>query len=647
MRESKIGDFLQWAFLGKRFSKLELGSQVRYVAIIGFFWLLAIPLTIVGTTYIGVHDYRLIIKSLMILSCVGSAILLRFPTKIPLHIIPIIPVSFSAIYWLYLFYTGEFHFWIAIWLLAFPPVAILLCGMVVGIIQTAIVFFTMLLFIFTPLAPIDPDFQIHLRFILFYLFIFGVVIIDERIQQFTVKREEDAIVKLAHERDIIETMKDNIQQGIFLMNGEYKILPLYSQPLISILSYYDSELEGKNFLDILSGSLSAKQLQIMQSYFSMIFTKAKSARVLESANPISEFEYRVDDRIKILSTKFELVEQAGAESVIIGIIQDITKEKEYEKDLQEQKEAQALEMQSMFEVIQIDPLVFQDFIDDTESNFNYINALLKNKTLTERQVVTKFYQNIHAIKSNAFILGLETFGKKLHEFEDEIRKISAYDDISVQDVFLLAVKLETIMQEKDSYTKMVKKIESFKSANKIDSMLIHSLNKAVERVSAETQKKVDLQVGYVDIEVMETSLRKPIKDILFQCVRNSIYHGIEPTNDRVQKNKKPAGILAFSLKKVDNKAELIFSDDGRGLDWEKIKAKYLEMNPKAEKVDKNTLLASIFSPEFSTADDVNSVAGRGIGLSLVKTLVKENNGAINVNSSEAGLTFKFTFPLVA
>ena len=105
--------------------------------------------------------------------------------------------------------------------------------------------------------------------------------------------------------------------------------------------------------------------------------------------------------------------------------------------------------------------------------------------------------------------------------------------------------------------------------------------------------------------------------------------------------------MVFSVKNVDGKAEITFSDDGRGLDWGKIKKKYLEVYPEANDVNKNTLLTSIFSPEFSTAGEASTLAGRGVGLSLVKDLVKENGGAINVNSSDSGLTFKFTFPLPA
>ena len=456
-----------------------------------------------------------------------------------------------------------------------------------------------------------------------------------------------ANVELAQEKDVIQAMKDNINQGIFLMDTELKILPQYSQPLVSILSYYDSELEGKNLLDILATSLDVKQIQGIKKYFGMIFAKSKIKEVLEEANPISEFEYKIEGQTKILSTKFHLIERAGFEPVIVGVIHDITREKEFETELQAQREAQQREMKDMFDVIQIDPLVFQDFIEDTDSNFNYINSILKDKSLTEKQVVTKFFQNIHAMKSNALSLGLESFGKKLHTLEDKIKTVLDSDRISEENVLSLAVELETIMQEKDSYEKTIRKIDKFKASNQIDSVLVYSLTKAVENIAGETQKKVELKAMQMDREILESKLRKPIKDILFQCVRNSVYHGIETPEERIKKNKKPNGLLAVSVKKSEGNAEIIFSDDGRGLDWEKIKTKYLKRYPEAKDISKKVLLSSIFSPEFSTSDNITSIAGRGVGLSLVKDLVKQNKGAIKVDSSESGLTFKFVFPLPA
>jgi two-component system chemotaxis sensor kinase CheA len=203
------------------------------------------------------------------------------------------------------------------------------------------------------------------------------------------------------------------------------------------------------------------------------------------------------------------------------------------------------------------------------------------------------------------------------------------------------------MQEKDTYSETIKKIETFKVSNQVDSVLVHSLANAVEKLSIETRKKVDLKVGYMDIRILETKLRKPIKDILFQCVRNSIYHGIEPVEERIKKNKKPRGLLAVSIKNINGNADIIFSDDGNGLDWKKIKMKYLEKHPGIKEVNSKTLLSSIFSSDFSTSEDTSTIAGRGIGLSLVKDIVQDNKGSIVVNSSESGLTLKFSFPIPA
>jgi two-component system chemotaxis sensor kinase CheA len=640
------GDIFRSIFLGKQYTKLiEIDDQVRYLSINFVFMLASVILASLGYTVIGSENVRAIIDFGFAFALILCIILMRI--NVPFKYIPIIPVSLVGLYFLYLLYRGSYDLWIAVWLFAYPPIAIFLCKMVLGLVQSIVALTGIIVLLFSPIGGLTLFPEIKIRFLAAYILIMGVTILYEWLSILKNRKERILNIQLAQDKDIIQRMKDNINQGIFLMDTELRILPEYSKPLVTILSYYDSELGGKNFLDLLSASLDVKQLQTMKGYFNMVFAKAKSVKVLESANPISEFEYKVEDRTKTLTTRFNLIEQQGSEPLIIGIIQDITREKEFQRDLQAQKEAQEAGMRDIFDVIQIDPLVFQDFIEDTESNFNFINAILKDRSLTEKQVLNKFFQNVHAMKSNSLILGLQTFGKKLHDLEDDIKHMSDLDKIMVEDVLGLAIKLETIMKEKDEFAKITKKIEAFKASNQMDSVLIHSLTKAVEKVSEETRKKVEIKSGHVDLSILETKLRKPIKDILFQCVRNSIYHGIEPVDERIQKQKKPTSLLVFSIKKVDGKAEITFSDDGRGLDWEKIKARYLTLHPDTVEVNKKILLSAIFMPEFSTSEETNMVAGRGVGLSLVKDLVKENNGTIKVDSSDSGLTLKFFFPLAS
>jgi two-component system chemotaxis sensor kinase CheA len=642
----KFQDMLRSIFLGKRYSELKrLNDQVRYMAMNSTFMVASISLVILGIILIKADSLWAITDLALAFVLFVCLILLR--SNVSFKIISVIPTTLFGVYCLYVLTQGTLYLWTAAWIFLFPIIAIFLCRMSIGLIQSIGVLILLIFIMYSPLVQFDVLPQIRNRFIITYILILSLTIIYEFISTLKDRKEAKLNADLAYEKDLVQIMKDNIPQGIFLMDSELKILPQYSKPLIMILSHYDSELAGRNFLDILSSSLDARQINTMKGYFSMVFAKSKSPRVLESANPISEFEYKAEHRVKNLSTAFHLIEQKKTAPVIIGIILDITREKELQREIQVQKKVKELEMKNMFDVIQIDPLVFQDFVEDIESNFNFINSILKDRTLTEKQVITKFFQNIHAIKSNAFVLGVEAVGKKLHALEDDIKAISSHEDVNVDDILELAIKLENLMQEKDSYTSFVHKIEAFRASNQIDSVFIHSMTKAVEKISAETQKKVDLKVGEVDVSILGSNLRKPIKDILFQCVRNSIYHGIEPAEDRLRKHTKPQGVLFFSIKKAGGRAEIIFSDDGRGLDWEKIKRKYLEKNPGAKEISKRILLSAIFLPEFSTAAEVSTVTGRGVGLSMVKDLVKKHNGTIQVESSDSGLLFKFSFPLVS
>jgi len=642
-KESKIKSFLLSVFLGRRyFSLANVKEQVRYMTMNWIFMVAAFPLVILGITLINVDLSRTIIDFTIAFLCLTSLILIR--SKVPLKFIPVFPVTVFGAYCCYLLYLGDLNLWAAIWIFAFPPIVIFLCQMAVGVIESILVLAASIVFMYTPVSQIMPANEIRIRFLAAYILIAALSVIYEWIGILKDRKENELLAQLAHERDMIQTMKDNIHQGIFLMDKDLNILPQYSSTLISILSYYESDLTGKNLLDILRASLDVKQIQVMKSYFSMVFSKEKNAKVLEAANPISEFEYKVDDEKKYLSTRFRLIEQASSDPVVIGIVQDISREKEIELELQVQKEAQEIEMKNLFDVIKIDPMVFQNFIEDTDANFASINTLLKDRKLSEKEVVTKIFQYVHAIKSNAVILDLESLANKLHVLEDDIKALSNKDRVFTNDILSIAVKIETFMQEMDSYIAITKKINSYKTTNQMDSILTNSLAKAVERLSAELRKKAVLKAGQIDLNILESKLRKPIKDILSQCLRNSLYHGIESIDERIKKGKNPQGLLTFSIIKVNEKAEITFSDDGAGLDWKKIKEKYLEKNP-GKSVDKKILLSTIFSPEFSTAEETSTAAGRGVGLSFVKDIVKEYNGTIAVNSTEAGLTFKFVFPL--
>ena len=638
MSNNKVIKILHFIFVGKRYSEFKsTDEQSRYMLMNIAFMIVAVPLITIGITLIGIDPVRMAFDFTIAGMCLVFAVLLR--TKIPLIAIPVLPLALFGAYCIFLVSQGTLYHWTAAWIFIFPIVAVFLGQMAIGLILSALVFAGLIFVMFLPIgAYMLPD--IRIRFLSTYTLILILTFTSEYFSIRKAKREKELNANLIQERDIVQTMKDNIPHGVFLMDQELKILPQYSKPLINILSYYDAELTGKNFLDILAVSLNSVQLQTMKNYFSMMFSKSKTEKVMEKSNPIHEFDYKTENRTKILSTRFNLIEQAGSESLIIGIIQDITKEKEFEKELQAQRETRQMDAMNMIDVIQIDPLVLEDFIDDIESELNYLNLVIKNNSLNKKQIITIFRRSILAIKSNTLILELKSFGKNLSSLEDSIQSVIDADNVNEEDFLNLTVQLEALVQEKDYYKKIASRIESFKTSPRIDAVFIRSLAAVAEKTAMETGKKVTLEAGQIDMEILGSKLRKPIKEILFQFVKHSVCHSIESAEERIKKNKSSEGHLTVDIKKEEDKAIIIFSDDGRGLDWKKIEARYRELYPKAKNINNKTLLSVIFLPEFSASDEADLISGRKTGLSLVKEIVQKNNGSVNIKSAESGLSWK-------
>jgi two-component system chemotaxis sensor kinase CheA len=305
-------------------------------------------------------------------------------------------------------------------------------------------------------------------------------------------------------------------------------------------------------------------------------------------------------------------------------------------------------------VIHVDPAVFGDFIDDTEYEFNIINKVLKDKSVSAKEVMVSIYQSVHAIKSNALILGLENFSGKIHELENTIRKFRDGGEITFENVLHVTVELEKIMKEKDKFRNIIGKIESFRTTTGGSNqrqdrhVLLETLSKACEKAAEDYGKNAVFGVDELDDSILEHGPRRTIKEVLTQLVRNSISHGIEMPEERKSKGKNSQGKIRLSITRKNGLIHLKLSDDGSGLDFEKIRKRALSLDliSKEEANDKNKLLKVIFSSGFSTAETADLHAGRGIGLNLVRERLGELNGSVKISSKPGkGTTFNLFIPI--
>jgi two-component system chemotaxis sensor kinase CheA len=632
-----------------------MSVMIRYVVynvalIIGAAFLVIFGITVIreGNLTRGLLDI------LLGLVCIGVMFLMR--TKVPFIVsglIPLVPFAFLCVM---LVLSGGARGFAGLWIYVYPPLTIFILGLYAGSVLSALVLAGVMICTLIPgLAGFSYILPVAFRLIAVYVLTVILTMVYEQVQILKDRWVRQLTLALKTERDEITAMKDNLKAGLFLMDKDGLIQGAYSKALEGILG--TDELQGKKFTDILSISIKAKERDILEDYFGMVLNRSFDAKMLEDINPISEFTYVNDiaETPKILRSSFVPVDRGHGQFFILGTLEDLTLQKELEQQLAEEENKREEEMRALFQVIQVEPRVFADFIEDTEYEFDRINDILKNKELSAQAAMVDIYQSVHAIKSNALILGLDNFSGKLHELETKIKDLRDRDEVSFEDVLHITLELEKIMKEKDKFRDTIEKIQSFKagagdSRRQDRYVLIETLTKACEKASEALNKKVRLVVEDIDGIVLENGPRRVIKEILTQLVRNSVYHGIESPEDREAGGKDRTGTIKLFIKSIgNNKIHIRLADDGRGLDFEKIRKKaealHLLKNDAAAN-DKNHLLRIIFSPGFSTAGEADVYAGRGIGLNLVKERIRDLNGSIKLQSEPGkGTAFNIFLPM--
>jgi chemosensory pili system protein ChpA (sensor histidine kinase/response regulator) len=173
------------------------------------------------------------------------------------------------------------------------------------------------------------------------------------------------------------------------------------------------------------------------------------------------------------------------------------------------------------------------------------------------------------------------------------------------------------------------------------------LYRVVRQTAREVDKKAELEIEGSQVELDRSVLEK-IAAPLEHMLRNSLVHGIETPEARAQAGKPEAGRISIALRQEGNEIALVVADDGAGLDLDKLYRKALERGiveahqPLAD-ADKMQL---IFASGLSTADQVNELAGRGVGMDVVRNEITSIGGRIDISSERGkGTTFAVYLPL--
>ncbi|HZM37316.1 MAG TPA: Hpt domain-containing protein [Burkholderiales bacterium] len=179
------------------------------------------------------------------------------------------------------------------------------------------------------------------------------------------------------------------------------------------------------------------------------------------------------------------------------------------------------------------------------------------------------------------------------------------------------------------------------------SSLSERLFRLVRQVARELDKRAELQISGAEAE-LDRGVLERIAAPLEHLVRNAIAHGIEAPAARAAAGKPEAGRIGIALRQEANEIALMVSDDGGGLDYERLRRKSREaglLGPEQEATEAE-LAQLVFVAGFSTADAVTEIAGRGIGMDVVRSEITAIGGRVEIVSAPGeGTTFTLYLPL--
>ncbi len=179
--------------------------------------------------------------------------------------------------------------------------------------------------------------------------------------------------------------------------------------------------------------------------------------------------------------------------------------------------------------------------------------------------------------------------------------------------------------------------------------LFRRFPRMVRDVSRQCGREVELAVSGQDTD-LDKGILDAIAEPLTHLVRNAISHGIENPDERRKCGKAAQGVVRLNAYHQGNQVVVEVSDDGRGIDAQKIRAKAIELGlttpEDASKMSEAETLNFIFRPGFSTAEQVTEVSGRGVGMDVVQSVLHRLKASISVETRLGqGTTFRLKLPL--
>lgn len=449
---------------------------------------------------------------------------------------------------------------------------------------------------------------------------------------------------------------ENIQQGIFLLDKEFKISKFHSKAMKEIFG--NDRIAGENFSNFMRPLILPRELEALEMFMKHLFNPEMDEEVVNQLNPVDQIKIHTEQE-GIVATKYIRVEftrifrKDKIQNVMVTVSDD-TESILLQQHLDESEKKKQLETERVLSILKIDPSVLRGFLHNSRKMLKSISERYeKNEKDEYSELLTFTFNIIHNLKGNAVVIGMELMSNKFHEIEETLTTLQS-KDVRGKDFLAVLYDIDEadrmIAEISEMLSKIVSIYKKFPAEGNATSniMVIDALERGLEHIGKEVGKEVDLIFENKDNVILPEPYTEPFKDIMIQLIRNSMVHGIELPNDRITAGKLLKGNIQISLSQTPKFININYMDDGDGLNLKKIMTKAVENGLVTEsdlvKMRDKEVAELIFNEGFSTNDKADKNSGRGQGMPLIRSLIEEQKGTYKIESKGGksfGMTIKF------
>lgn len=460
-------------------------------------------------------------------------------------------------------------------------------------------------------------------------------------------RESDAKVESARQETV--EILDTVNEGLFLIDKELNLGSQHSKKLLDMFG--QTRIDNMSFKSLLEHTVNKKDLDTAERFIHLLYREDIKSELITDLNPLKSIQASISNHDgmftqKFFSFSFSRVYKDNCIKDILTTVRDVTEEVRLANELEHSKKQNEQQFAVLGEILHGNPKAIMVFLDGCFTGFERINDLLRRPAKSSAALKAKLIEicvETHHLKGESGALGLHGFETLAHDFETHILRVSELDNLSGDHFLPLIVGFEKMIRYAESMQLLSQKLSSFAALEATPKLVAapynewQQLHDLADTVSVRCNKKVALTMnGFSEVSLTH-ELRDLLKDVSIQCIRNSIIHGIETPQERLQANKPAMGRIEIRLvQTVDGGFELHYSDDGAGINYDAIRQKAVESGRwKGEDIaswDTKKLTSLIFHSGFSTAGSVSKDAGRGVGMAVIRSKVKEMSGKIKVGS---------------